>query len=107
MSSPLVQFSGIPEEGTTIETILLKSFQDHFLGDEENRAPAGPAMKLAMAKPEVSTNLNNIMIPSGGFPGVVEFFQKETGGKLFKWRSKIYSKIIMRFMYLIKKDLIK
>lgn len=90
MSSPLVQFSGIPEEGTTIETILLKSFQDHFLGDEENRAPAGPAMKLAMAKPEVSTNLNNIMIPSGGFPGVVEFFQKETGGKLFNGGVNIF-----------------
>ena len=30
MSSPLVQFSGIPEEGTTIETILLKIIPRSF-----------------------------------------------------------------------------
>lgn len=90
MSTPLVQFSGIPDKDTTIENVLLKAFQDHFIGDEENRAPANPQMKLAMAKPEVSTNLNNIMIPNGGFPGVVEFYQKETGGKLFNGGVNIF-----------------
>ena len=90
MSSPLVQFSGIPAEDATIESILLKSFQDHFIGDDEHRAPAGPAMKLVMAKPEVSQNLNNIMIPNGGFPGVLEFYQKETGGKLFNGGVNIF-----------------
>lgn len=81
---------GPVKEDTTIETVIMETFKRHFIGAESNPdAQVQSPLKLALTKPEVSTELRGILTPMN-FPQILDYYQQETGGRLFNGGYNIY-----------------
>ncbi len=119
MGSPKDKVQGQPKKDLTIDNILTAAFIAHFhginddLNNESTQELAGmqatnvqtdkqeTVMQLVTPNLDTNTNLNTILTPMD-FPATVEYFQKETGGKLFDGGYNIFQDA--NFVYIINKQ---
>ena len=119
MGSPKDKVQGQPQKDLTIDNILTAAFIAHFhginddLNSESEQELAGmqatnvqtetqqTVMQLVTPNLDTNTNLNTILTPMD-FPATVEYFQKETGGKLFDGGYNIFQDA--NFVYIINKQ---